>query len=465
MTVEERIRGRKIAVLGMARSGMAVAELAMQYGGIPFVSDSANSGLLKRQTDRLNSLGIPFETDAHSEQVLGCDYLVVSPGIPLGVDILMRAAEKGIPIFSEIEFASWACKGKIIAVTGSNGKTTTTTLIGAIFAAAGFDTFVCGNIGLPFAEVIPKITSESVAVVEVSNFQLETIADFKPDIAMILNLTPDHLDRHGSFEAYKDAKYRITENQLKEDHLLLNLDSLELMSDKITTEATVHLFSTSSSNEAAVFVEKDTLCWRGQYGTVPIIKTTDIMIPGPHNLQNAAASVCAAMLCGIKPDVAERVLATFAGVEHRLENLGRVAGVSFINDSKATNVDSVCWALQSIDTPIYLIAGGRDKGAPYAPLIKHGKNKIKGILVLGEARDKLFNELGHSFPVVIVDSLEDAVKKGFEMAYPGETVLLSPGCASFDMFDNFEHRGKVFKSAVANLKNGKGKNETIKNGK
>jgi len=465
MTLEERIKGRKIGILGMARSGMAAAAMADRFGGKPFVSDSARGELLVNQAERLKAEGIPYETGGHSDRLLGCDYLVVSPGIPLNVDILKRASDKGLPIFSEIEFASWACRGKIIAVTGSNGKTTTTTLIGGIFSAAGFDTHVAGNIGLPFCEIVPKIGPDSVAVIEVSNFQLEAIADFKPEIALILNLTPDHLDRHGSFEAYKQTKYRITENQTAEDHLILNLDSPELMAANISTAARMRFFTTGLAEKASAFVRDGSLCWRDDEAEAEIIPCGEIMIPGPHNLQNAAAAVCAAVLCDVEPAVIRKVLQTFPGVEHRLENVGRVAGISFVNDSKATNVDSVCFALQSLPTPVYLIAGGRGKGASYEPIIEHGKDKIKGVIVLGEAKDEIFQALGHAFPVVVVDSLPEAVRKAFEMAYPGETILLSPGCASFDMFENFEHRGKVFKAAVAELKNGKNGHETHANQK
>ncbi|MFH2049166.1 MAG: Mur ligase family protein, partial [bacterium] len=206
MTTQERIKERRIGIVGMARSGLAAALLAKKMGGVPFVSDNGRAELLKSQTEQLNKASIPFETDGHTDKLLECDYIIISPGIPLQSDIVKRINEAGLPIFSEIEFASWVCKGRIVAITGSNGKTTTTTLIGEIFKAAGFDTYVCGNIGLPFAEVVTEIPYDGIAVVEVSNFQLETISDFKPHIAMILNLSPDHLDRHGTFEAYKEAK-------------------------------------------------------------------------------------------------------------------------------------------------------------------------------------------------------------------------------------------------------------------
>ncbi len=461
MTLQERIRDRKIGIVGMARSGMAVAMLADEFGGRPFVSDSKDAGFLEAQLERLAGLRISFETGGHSDKLLACDYLVVSPGVPLDAEILVRARQKGIPVFSEIEFASWACRGKIIAVTGSNGKTTTTTLIGEMCSQGGLDTFVGGNIGLPFSEIAIKVPENGVAVIEVSNFQLQTIADFTPDTALILNLTPDHLDRHGSFEEYKRAKYRITENQGPVQSLIVNLDDPEIAVADMGTRASVQYFSVGDNPRALSFVREEVLFCRTGGAEVPVINIGEIMIPGPHNLQNAAAAVAAASLYGVGPDDMKKVLSNFPGVEHRLENVGRVAGVNFVNDSKATNVDSVCYALRSMNTLVHLIAGGRDKGGRFEKIAEYGRGKIKGIIAIGEAKEKIFNALGQAFPVQFADTLEQAVSQAFEAAFPGETVLLSPGCASFDQFEDFEHRGRVFKDAVANLKNGKNENEAL----
>lgn len=455
MTTEERIKNRRIGIVGMALTGMAVAFLAKKMGGLPFVSDNGRAELLKNQTQQLSNADIPFETDGHTDKLLGCDYIIISPGIPMQSEIVGKIRKAGLPIFSEIEFASWVCKGRIVAITGSNGKTTTTTLIGEIFKAANFDTYVCGNIGLPFAEVVTEISYDGIAVVEVSNFQLETISDFKPHIAMILNLTPDHLDRHGTFEEYKKVKFRITENQDESDFLIINNDDPGTNRDEIKTSAKVLSFSAKESLDSVAMVRDNKLCLNINDISEEIIACDDILIPGPHNLQNSASAVTTANILGVSKKVQKMVLSTFAGVEHRLERIASVAGINFVNDSKATNVDSVCYALQSIDTPLYLIAGGRDKESSLEPLIKFGKNKIKGIVAIGEAREKILNILGKDFPVQFAESLEEAVGICFDMAYPGETVLLSPACASFDMFENFEHRGQVFKTAVANLKNGK----------
>ncbi len=461
MTIEERIRGRRIGVVGMARSGLAAAKLAVRHGGIPFVSDSGRAELLADPIAELRTAGIAFESGQHSDRVLESDYVVVSPGVPLTVPIIVKLRERGIPIFSELEFASWVCRAPIVAVTGSNGKTTTTTLIGDIFVAAGWPVEVCGNIGKPFSDVADRLHERGVAVVETSSFQLETIADFRPRVALLLNIQPDHLDRHRTFDAYRTIKYRICENQLHGDFFIVNHDDPEIDTATVTTAATIASFSIVAPNGAMTFVENNHLFVRRDGIVEDVIHVDDIRIRGRHNLQNASAAVAATAVVGVPVAAMAEALRSFAGVEHRLEPAGTVAGIAFINDSKATNVDSVVVALQSMTTPVYLIAGGRDKGAPYTPIVEAGRRKIKGILAIGEARDKIFHDLGQAFPTQFAATLEEAVLKAFELALPGETVLLSPGCASFDMFENFEHRGRVFKAAVAGLRNGKKKNETL----
>ncbi|MFZ5981672.1 MAG: UDP-N-acetylmuramoyl-L-alanine--D-glutamate ligase [Candidatus Zixiibacteriota bacterium] len=463
MTVEERIKGRKIGIIGMARSGIAAALLAKRFGGTPFVSDSARSELVTAKTTRLQQEGIPYETEGHTEKLLGSDFIIISPGVPPNIEIVKQAKARGIPIFSELEFAFWVCRGQVVGITGSNGKTTTTTLVGEIFKAAGRETFVCGNIGRPFADIADRVSESGVAVVEVSTFQLEAIEDFRPRVAAILNLTPDHLDRHGSFENYKKMKYRISENQTADDYLLINRDDPEMKGAEISSRAKRLAFSIEDNSETATFVRDGYLCSRHEGRETKIIKVGEINIPGEHNLQNAATAVAIAALFDIAPEVTAKTLREFPGVEHRLEKVGSVAGVNFVNDSKATNVDSVCVALKSMTRPVYLIAGGRDKGAGYEPIVKFGKGKVKGVIVIGEAREKIFNALGQVFPTQFAESLEKAVHRAFELALPGETVLLSPGCSSFDMFENFEHRGRVFKATVESLKKNKKKNETFPN--
>lgn len=461
MTVEERIRGRRIGIIGMARSGLAAARLAVRFGGIPFVSDSGSSEILTETMNILRREGIAFETEYHSDRVLSSDYVIVSPGVPLTIPIIAKLRERGIPIFSELEFASWVCRGPIVAVTGSNGKTTTSSLLGEIFAADGRTVEVCGNIGRPFSEVADRIDESAIAVVETSSFQLETIADFRPRVALLLNIQPDHLDRHRTLESYARIKYRVCENQRVDDCFIVNHDDPQIDVDAVTTAATRESFSIAAPNGAMTFVRDNHLFVRRSGRIEDVIGIDAIRIRGRHNLQNASAAVAAAAVMGVPASAMAEALRNFAGVEHRLEPVGSVAGVRFINDSKATNVDSVVVALQSMTTAVYLIVGGRDKGAPYTPIVEAGRDKVKGVLAIGEARDKIFNDLGQAFPTQFAATLEDAVLKAFELALPGETVLLSPACASFDMFENYEHRGRAFKAAVAGLRNGKKKNETL----
>jgi len=453
MTGQEKVKDRKIGIIGMARSGMSAAKLIKSLGGIPFMSDSAGEGQLRSRIDELNALGIDFEVGGHTDRLFDSDFVILSPGVPKSIEIVQEMFDRGIPVFPEIELASWFCKGKIIAVTGSNGKTTTTTLIGEILKEAGISREVCGNIGNPFSDAVPKIKEDGFALVEVSSFQLELIEQFKPHIALILNLTPDHLDRYRDFDAYKSAKYRIAENMIGSDWLILNGDDPEIEGEKIRTEATRLRFSIHRTLSAGVFQRGQTLVGSVGEKEFNLIETGDIRIPGPHNLQNAAAASLAGYLTGASPDAIARTLKRFPGVEHRLEDAGMVAGIRFINDSKATNVDSVRYALMSIAAPIILIAGGRDKAGDFKPLVEVGKGKIKEVILIGEAREKMFDVLGKAFPVQFGDDMEDAVRKAYQTASAGDTVLLSPACASFDMFDNFEHRGKMFKKVVASLKN------------
>ncbi len=445
----------------MARSGVAAALLGHRMGADVFVSDTATAGSLKDHMYMLETNGVPFEIGGHTEKLLSSDYLVLSPGVPLDIEILKQARAKGIPFFSEIEFASWVCKGSVVAITGSNGKTTTTTLVGEILAAAGLDTVVCGNIGLPFAQIADKVSDDGIAVIEVSSYQLETTEEFQPSIAVILNISPDHLERHGGFENYKAAKYRIAQNMTGEDVLVLNHEDEALAVDPIATAATIRWFATDGWEDDGAHVRDNVLY--GVYSTEhkPILAVNEIRIRGPHNLQNAAAAVAVAVQFDVKPAIIASVLKRFGGVEHRMESIGRVAGVEFINDSKATNVDSVCYALRSLNAPVHLILGGRDKGASYQPIAAVGRGRIQTIAAIGEAKEKVFNELGKQFSVQFADSLEAAVQRSFEQASPGDIVLLSPGCASFDMFESFEHRGRAFKAAVEALKEDRTDNETI----
>ncbi len=452
MSAQEKVHNRKVGIIGMARSGLAAAKLVLQSGGMPFVSDNGSREALATSLAQLEELGIAYECGGHTDRLLESDFCILSPGVPQTIPMVQKIKEKGIPIFSEIELASWFCRGKILAVTGSNGKTTTTTLAGEMLKEGGIPVEVCGNIGYPFSDAAPKVPENGFAVVEASSFQLELIESFKPHIAMILNLTPDHLDRYLDFEDYKAAKYRIADNMSVTDHLILNAGDPETDVNKIKTDATLDYFAAHRPLPAGVFKRGESLVGSVGGKEFKIIDIAGIRIPGPHNLQNSAAAALAAILAGVSPEKIAAVLEKFPGVEHRLEDVGTVAGIKFINDSKATNVDSVCYALLSMKTPVVLIAGGRDKGGAYDPLIEKGRGKIKEIILIGEAREKIFRALGKTFAVEFAESMEAAVQKAFTAASPGDTVLLSPACSSFDMFDNYEHRGKTFKEIVARMR-------------
>ncbi len=452
MTAKERVKGRKIGIVGMARSGMAAARLIRNLGGTPFVTDTKTVEQLTQEIADLEALRIDHEFGGHTDRILESDFVIISPGVPLTAPIVQKIQQAGIPIFSEIELASWYCRAPIVAITGSNGKTTTTTLVGEILGAAGLAAVVCGNIGYPFSDAVINIPENGVAVLEVSSFQLELIEEFRPHIAMILNLTPDHLDRYEDFAGYCKAKYRIAENMQDNDWLILNADDHVISQNGIKTKAQKIHFSITRTLPAGVFQRGETLVGSVGSEKTPIIDVKDIRIPGPHNLQNAAAAALAALLLGVEPRIIGESLRIFPGVEHRMEAVDTVAGIRFINDSKATNVDSVCYALRSVDAPVVLIAGGREKGGSYAPIIDVGKGKIKEIVLIGEGRENMFEALGKSFPVQFASSMEEAVTTAFGAASPGEIVMLSPACASFDMFRNYEHRGEIFKKAVAKLK-------------
>jgi len=447
----DRIKGRKVGIVGMARSGIASALLVRELEGIPFVSDVMPREKLEEAVSRLEEKHIEFECG--------------SPGVPSNVEIIQKAAEAGIPIFSEIELAYWVCRGRVLAITGSNGKTTTTTLLGEICKASGIPTVVGGNIGTPFAKIARRLPEDGLAVVEVSSFQLERIEQFAPYVGILLNVTPDHLDRYDSFDSYAAAKFRLFENQTAEHYAVLNADDAVVMGRQYPFKSQRLMFSIDdkqfTGEPPGVFQRGERLYGRLGGKDFDIIDIARIRIPGPHNRSNAAAAAAAALVCGIAPDTIAAVLERFAGVEHRLEEVATIGGVRFVNDSKGTNVDAVIVAIKSMSGKINLIAGGRDKAGDFTRLLPVASDKVRNLILIGEAREKIFEQLGRHIPVVMADSMADAVQKAFDLSHPGETVLLSPGCASFDMYRNYEERGRDFKKIVGKLKNGKGSGSTI----
>jgi UDP-N-acetylmuramoylalanine--D-glutamate ligase len=446
------VKGKKISVIGAARSGVAAAKLVKKLGGIPFVSDFSPEEKIKDALNQLENEKIIVEFGGHSDRVYESSLMIVSPGVPNDSQVLQNARVKGIKMVSEVEFAYHYCKGKIIAITGTNGKTTTTSLCGHVFNTCGYKTHVAGNIGLAFSELVLDVKEGEFVSLEVSSFQLDLIEEFKPSAALILNITPDHLNRYeNSLDKYAESKQRIYKNQDQKDFLILNKDSKPVMKYISEHKSKSVWFSLNEEQNDGCYYSGDEVIFRLNGKEKFRCSRNDINIRGEHNLANAMSVVCAAKVFSLDNAGIIKGLQTFESVEHRLELVREVDGVKYINDSKATNVDSVWYALKSFDEPILLILGGQDKGNDYEQIKVLVLQKVKRIYAIGLSAEKVFNFFHNDVKVEIEKSLEDAVKSASREATIGDVVLLSPACASFDMFNNYEHRGKVFKDAVNKL--------------
>ena len=446
------LKGKNITVIGAGRSGVGAAKLIKKVGGIPFVSDAGKENDLSGVINILMESGIKYETGTHSEKVYDCETMVVSPGVPGVAAVLNNAREKNIKLISEVELAYEFCKGKIIAITGTNGKTTTTSLCGHVFNNCGFKTHVAGNIGLAFSEIALDVIENDFVALEVSSFQLDLIDKFKPEVAMILNITPDHLNRYDDdLEKYADSKQQIYKNQDENDYLILNGSNEAVLKYLKDHRSKSFFFSQNAEQNHGCYVEKEDVIFRIAGTEKFRCKRSDIKIRGEHNLANAMAVIIAAKINELDNEKIIDALQTFESVEHRLELVREIDGVKFINDSKATNVDSVWYALRSFDEPIFLILGGQDKGNDYEQIKQLVIEKVVKIYAIGSSADKVFNFFHNSVKVEIKNSMNDVITSAINEAREGEVVLLSPACASFDMFDNYEHRGKAFKKAVNNI--------------
>ena len=452
-----KVRGKKVTVVGLGKSGLAAARLLINLGAEVTVTDKSSGGSIERRAEKLKEEGGKVELGRHSREAIeGADLIVVSPGVPPDSLTFILARERGIPLIGELELGACRCAASIIAVTGTNGKSTTVTLIGEILKAEGRRVIVAGNIGDPLCSKVGKLKKDDLAVLEVSSFQLETIRNFKPFIAVILNVTADHLGRyHNSFSLYLRMKGRLLSNQGGKDFAVLNADDDNLSKGKdILPRAGVGTLSFSRRRQLreGVFVEEGKIIsrWHGEKSV--ILDCDELNIKGSHNLENALAATAVALICDVHPWVIARVLRGFSGLPHRSEFVAEVGGVKFVNDSKGTNVGAVAGSLESLKGPIILIAGGRDKGGDYSVLRKVIKEKVKVLILLGEAKDKIRKALAGITSVREVGSMEEAVRISYTLSARGETVLLSPGCSSFDMFKDFEERGRVFKEAVGRLK-------------
>ena len=446
------VKGKKISVIGAARSGVGAAKLVKKLGGIPFVSDFSPKEKIIDAVNQLKNENIDFEFGGHSDRVYESTLMIVSPGVPNDSLVLNNARSKGIKLVSEIEFAYNYCEGKIIAITGTNGKTTTTSLCGHVFNTCGYKTHVAGNIGVAFSEVVLDVKEGEFVSLEVSSFQLDLIENFKPAAAMILNITPDHLNRYeNSLDRYAESKQKIYKNQNQSDFLILNKDSQAVMKYLSDHKSKSLYFSISDEQNNGCFYSGGEVIFKMNGKENFRCSRNDIKIRGEHNLANAMSVICAAKVFNLDNAGIVKGLQTFESVEHRLELVREINGVKYVNDSKATNVDSVWYALKSFDEPILLILGGQDKGNDYEQIKDLVIQKVKKIYAIGSSAEKVFNFFHSDVKVEIEKSLEDAVNKSSRETQKGDVVLLSPACASFDMFNNYEHRGKVFKEAVNKL--------------
>ena len=446
------VSGKRILVLGLARSGLAAARLLQQEGALVRGSDRRPEKDLGPQVEELRRLGVEVETGEHSSGLLrGVDLVVISPGIPGDVPILKQARTADIPIYSELEIASWWARAPMVAVTGSNGKTTTTTLLGRIFQQAGRTCRVAGNIGFPLSAAVRDMPPEGVLVVEVSSFQLEHIETFRPRVGVILNITPDHLDRHRTMEAYARAKARLLLNQTADDTAVLNHDDPRTVALGDQVKGALVSFSIHQRVEGGVFVQDGQIVSELSGAGQKVLEADQVALPGPHNLSNALAAVAAARVLGADLSACARELTEFKGLEHRLEQVRVLNGVRYVNDSKATNVEAVEQALLSYPGKILLIAGGRDKDADFSRLNRLIEKRARRLILLGEAKEKMARVWGDLTDTSLVENLEQAVRLAQKKARPGDTVLLSPACASFDMFRDFVDRGNTFKRIVEEL--------------
>src|SRR3984893_11015179 len=445
------LRGKRVLVVGLARTGVATALFCAQHDARVTASESRHESELAEVPAKLREAGVQLELGGHKEKTfLAQDLIVPSPGVSADNPFLVTARAKGITVWSEVELAYRFLEGKLIGITGSNGKTTTTTLIHHILKSASFETLLAGNVGTPLISRIAETNGNTVAVVELSSFQLELIERFRPDIGVLLNLTPDHLDRHKTLEAYGTAKTRMFENQTELDAAVLNADD-PFTGRFVAKKSQVFWFSRKQrvNDGACLQGEEIFVLHKGKQEFV--MKSGDGPLAGAHNLEKVLAAVTAARLAGVDAPTIAGAVKSFAGVEHRLEFVAEVRGVRYYNDSQATNVDATLKALDSFPGRILIILGGKDKGSDYTVLQQPLREKAILALLIGEAAGKNQTQISGSVALERAGTLARAVDLAAQVARPGDFVLLAPACASFDQFENYEHRGHVFKELVQQL--------------
>ncbi|HEY5212056.1 MAG TPA: UDP-N-acetylmuramoyl-L-alanine--D-glutamate ligase [Acidobacteriaceae bacterium] len=466
------LKNKRVLVVGLGKSGLAAARFLKERGARVTVSDARPATLIAELSDLLDQ-GFMVEAGSHGLLTFRRqDLIVVSPGVPMSTPVLTQVRAMGAHIIGELELGVEFLQGEVIGITGSNGKTTTTTLLGEILKAAGKPTLVGGNIGLPVTAMVAESVelsrrggeadpppaakddnSKVWSVIEVSSFQLETVETFKPRIAVVLNITPDHLDRHGDFATYAGAKGRITEFQTAEDFLVLNGEDKETQMVAAKTKAQIYWFSGRRPIKQGTFVHGESIMFIPREGAKaePVMPVAEIPLAGAHNVENVLAAVCVARLAGVESETIRGAVRAFTAVEHRLEFVREVAGVRYYNDSKATNVDATMKAIEAFAGGIHLILGGKDKDSDYRVLAPLLRERVKTVITIGSAAEKIERQLDGVVKIESAETLDRAVAFAQETAVAGDTVLLAPACSSFDQFENYEQRGRVFKELVTAL--------------
>ncbi|MBQ6401298.1 MAG: UDP-N-acetylmuramoyl-L-alanine--D-glutamate ligase [Firmicutes bacterium] len=453
--MNNELKDKKILVVGMGRSGIAAMETALDLGAEVSVQDSKSLEEIDPQL-RKTLEGNPVKPwlGCVPEDIGQYDLMILSPGVPTDLPMVEDARAAGVEIIGELEFAYRLCKGSFIGITGTNGKTTTTTLVGEIYKAAGRETYVVGNIGVAVLSGARQASAEGWLVTEVSSFQLETTEEFRPEVSAILNLTPDHLNRHKTMENYGKAKARIFQRQSRDQYCVVNADDPVCYALTEGCPATVVPFSRLKELDFGAFVRDGIITIRDQEGKeISLCRADELRIPGSHNLENALAAAAIACFGGIEPQAITETLRTFAGVAHRIELVREIGGVRFVNDSKGTNTDAAIKAIEAMKENIILIAGGYDKKADFTPLIEAFAGRVKKAILLGETAPiirETAEKMGFTETETCAD-MEECVARAWACAKPGDVVLLSPACASWDMYDNFEQRGEHFRRCAESL--------------
>jgi UDP-N-acetylmuramoylalanine--D-glutamate ligase len=443
--------GKRVLVVGLARTGVATSLFCAARGATVTATDTRTENAIGETLPQLRSAGVHLELGGHSKEILlKQDLIIPSPGVPADAPLLQAARANGITIWSEIELAHRFLKGRLIGITGSNGKTTTTSLIEHILRSAGVPTILAGNIGTPLISCVERANDRSITVAELSSFQLELIETFRPDISVFLNLTPDHLDRHHTFEGYAAAKARIFENQTESDSAVLNADD-PAATKYAPSKPQMFWFSRKQRVAQGAFVRETEIIFRREGKDESVLKIQDIPLAGAHNVENVLAAVAAARLAGTEAVAIAKGVRSFSGVEHRLEFVAEISGVRYYNDSKATNVDATLKGLDAFPARILVILGGKDKGSDYTLLQAPLREKAILALLIGAAADKIEKQIAGSVAIERAGTIERAVEIASHAARPGDIVLLAPACASFDQFENYEHRGRAFKELVHHL--------------